>query len=203
MLRRLRCWTRHGLNRFPGDEYLLSAEAKISDLLGNDARGLQALNKAFSGSGNASPYVALRLAKQHMRSSRKDDARAILRTSFEGNPLNKAVAFELGKLILGPSLAGADEARYYLRKAFVVGDTNYEAQFYFAAAACVAGSWMKQNRFSNYYEARLCTILLSDESDFERILNILVPLRFYLAMAFLYEMIEQALRPMYQKANFQ
>jgi tetratricopeptide (TPR) repeat protein len=130
-----------GLNRFPGDEYLLSAEAKMSELLGNSARSMQALQKAFSGSSNASPYVALRLAKQYMRASRTDDARGTLRASFEANPLNKDVAFELGKFIAGPSLTGADEARFYLRKAFIRGDTNFEAQFYFAAAACVAGSW--------------------------------------------------------------
>lgn len=134
-------WLSRGLNRFPGDEYLLSAEAKMGELLENGARSLQALTKAFSGSGHTSAYVGLRLAKQYMRASRKDDARATLRASFDANPLNKDVAFELGKFILGPSLAGADEARFYLRKAFIRGDLNYEAQFYFAAAACVAGSW--------------------------------------------------------------
>lgn len=130
-----------GLNRFPGDEYLLSAEARVGELVGNDSRSLQALRRAFTGSGNTSPYIALRLAKQYIRASCRDDARATLRASFDANPANKDVAFELGKFILGPSLAGADESRYYLRKAFVQGDTNYEAQFYFAAAACVAGSW--------------------------------------------------------------
>ena len=121
-----------GLQRFPGDSYVLSLEARLADLLQDSPRAMAALSRANDRTPE-NQHVAVRLAKMLRAAGDTVGARDVLQRCIDGNPSGKLVRAELAKVLIHENEAKyQDDIRRLLRSSFTDGDTNYESQFWYA-----------------------------------------------------------------------
>jgi tetratricopeptide (TPR) repeat protein/cold shock CspA family protein len=119
-----------GLQLFPGDSYLLSAEAELAESLADDERAIDALERAARANiGNV--FVVGRLAKEYCRSGQDAEAMALLEEAVGTNPYDKRLNYLLGKLLIRGDGNG-NQTESCFRRAFTEGDRNYDAQFWYA-----------------------------------------------------------------------
>lgn len=123
-----------GLQEYPGDEYLLTAESDFSQLLRDHQRSFDALCKAFEAN-RRDPYIASRLAKTYQTRGELENARDTLHTALESNRGDKQLNFLYGKVLRESNVTDCATLVYHFRRAFTKGDSNYEAQFWFARYA--------------------------------------------------------------------
>ena len=117
-----------GLQNFPGDEYLLTLQASLSNILQNEPRAMQALETAFK-TNPRSDVVATRLAYHYLRSDKRQEAEDTLKKCLEQNPGSKRVHLELARIFLdSDAKTYKDTISYHLKRSFTEGDTNYHAQ---------------------------------------------------------------------------
>jgi len=116
-----------GLQQFPGDPYLLAAEAQLASLLSDAERVLNALRKALAANPRSS-LIALRLARLLVTRGAHLEAKEILKKALDANPSERRLHFEYAKLlmILGDVLS--EELLHHLKRGFTDGDSNYDAQ---------------------------------------------------------------------------
>ena len=133
-----------GIQKFPGDTYLLDLEAQLGTLLADDDRSIAALESAFKKAPQ-SPFVAVRLAKLLLKLNRDDEAVKVYRTSIESGGNDKQVHFNYAKLLIDRHHPDFGEIEYHLRRGFTDGDTNIEAQFWFARQLYLGGK-IEQSR---------------------------------------------------------
>ena len=128
-----------GLQKFPDDPYLLDIESQLATLLFDDDRAMVALKSAFNKMPD-SAFVAIRLAKLLVAAGDIEQAITIYRTSIEAGVNDKKVYFNYGRLLIEQSGSDESEIEYYLRRAFTEGDSNVEAQFWYARQQYVSGN---------------------------------------------------------------
>lgn len=146
----------HGLQRFPGESYLLDLEARLARHLNDKPRAAKALQRAFDANpGNG--YVAVRLAEQCVRNGDADGARHVLARCIDQNPTNRAAHLQLAKnLIEEDAHTNAEAIRNHLRASFTEGDTNYDAQFWYARHEFLYGDRAIAGRiFENLAKAKV------------------------------------------------
>ncbi len=120
-----------GLQESPGDQHLLRIEADFRDLLEQEEKAVLALSKAHkSNRHNAS--IAIRLAKHYKARGDYSSALSILNDSLEGNPNDKQLHYAKAMAVKESGLASRETIVYHLFKSFITGDSNYDAQFWFA-----------------------------------------------------------------------
>lgn len=137
LVRRAEDAVQHGLQEQPGDQYLLSTEAALGQLLNDHERAFRALLRAHDANPR-DPYIATRLAVLHAR--RGDEAAALetVKSALDSNRGDKTLNYRYATLLREAGQADADTLRYYYHRAFTDGDSNYEAQFWYARYAFVA-----------------------------------------------------------------
>ena len=135
-----------GLQRLGPDSYLLDADARLSQLLSNAPRALQALRRAFE-QNPGSAYLARRLASQCRHAGNRDEAKAVLKRCLEESPNERDVHLMLGILLLEGGQSGASEARSHLRHSFTEGDARDEARFEYARACFLSGEYEDARKY--------------------------------------------------------
>jgi cytochrome c-type biogenesis protein CcmH/NrfG len=122
----------NGLQKHPQNEHLLTLEAQYRELVDQHQRALVALEAAFKRNPRLD-WVASRLARSYESHDRIADAGDVLRKLLQENPSSKRGHFELAMFYMEH---GSEEERKlvieHLRRAFTSGDTNYDAQFWYA-----------------------------------------------------------------------
>lgn len=116
-----------GLQKFPGDAHLLTAEAEIANILVDSKRSMDALEKAFAANPR-SAFIAMRLARCYERADKRSAARETLRRAIEANRNDRGLHFSFAQLLLQESSPVDGEILYHLQRSYSPGDTNYEAQ---------------------------------------------------------------------------
>lgn len=117
---------------FPNDEYTLVTEAEYRKSVNDNPRAVDALARAF-GTNPRLEWIAVQLADLHTKNGNQDKAKEVLLKCTTENPMAKSAHFNLGLIYLE-----SDEQRekvlalQHLRSGFSDGDTNYEAQFWYA-----------------------------------------------------------------------
>jgi tetratricopeptide (TPR) repeat protein len=119
------------IQQHPDEQLFLQAEAEFGTLVGDNARALKALERAFE-KNSRDPFIASRLASIY---ERKDDTPRALKTvlsALESNRGDKTLNFRCASLLR--KVVPDDTARitYHLRRSFAKWDNNFEAQFWFA-----------------------------------------------------------------------
>ncbi len=117
--------------RFPEEEYILAAEAEFASILRDDERARSALERAFQRN-TRSPYIASRLARVLQESGQAEDAVGVLEAAVEANSGSQQLHFAYAQMLRQAGRDRADTMIHHLRRAFVPGDRNYEAQFWYA-----------------------------------------------------------------------
>lgn len=121
-----------GLQRFPGDSYLLSLEADLARLLKEHERASGALSRAFKANPGRS-YVAVRLARHLCDKGDPAQAKEVLKHAIAVNPVSKEAHFALARVLIDEDESGnRDQVLYHLKRGFTPGDSHLEAQFWYA-----------------------------------------------------------------------
>jgi tetratricopeptide (TPR) repeat protein/cold shock CspA family protein len=118
----------------PADHFVRLQEERFARLLDDDKRALRAL-KAANDANSRDPYIARRLALIYKKRGQMDLARQCIETALASNRGDKLLNFALGELIWTSEPRDVPAAIYHFRRAFIEGDTNYEAQFWYARCA--------------------------------------------------------------------
>ena len=126
-----------GLLEFPGDPYLLTAEAELAGLLSDSERAVAALRKAFSANPRNS-FIATRLAKVF---SGKDlaEAERILKSALNANDRDQKLHYAYAKLLLSSEDPDNQIVLHHLQRSFTFGDGNYDAQLLYGRQLFIAG----------------------------------------------------------------
>ena len=128
-----------GLQRFPGDSYLLVDESELAKLLSDDERAQSSLRIALNRNPT-NPLIATRLAKVMLGQGRNDEALSIYKQSLAAGVNDKQVHFNYAKLLMDQSDSSDGDIEYHLRRSFTEGDSNIEGQFWYARQLYLNGS---------------------------------------------------------------
>jgi tetratricopeptide (TPR) repeat protein len=117
---------------FPENEHLLIAEANFRELIHESERAETALERAFAANPRQD-FVAIRLARRAIDKEDLPSARTILSKCIDANPGSKRAHLEIAKMYLNSTdSVECGLRKAHLRHAFSEGDSNYDAQFWFA-----------------------------------------------------------------------
>lgn len=120
-----------GLQRYPGDEYLLISKANLARKLNEHENVRTILENAYRNN-SSSEYLAISLARNKGESGDLAGSTQILRTAIAQTPNSKPLYLALAKnLILENDQSITPEIIHHLKRSFSPGDTNYDAQFWY------------------------------------------------------------------------
>jgi len=134
---------------FPNDSFIFDAEARFSALIDKYPRAIESLKKAFF-LNKRSGYIAIRLAKLYESQENIKDAIQVLKDCLEANPSDKSVNYKLATLLRENQLGSLDEIKFYLRRSFTEGDSNYSAQFWFARCLYIENEFEVARRIFSF-----------------------------------------------------
>jgi cytochrome c-type biogenesis protein CcmH/NrfG/cold shock CspA family protein len=127
-----------GLQRFPGDSYLLDAEAQLAEALNNSERMIAALRAALAANPRNS-FAAIRLANYHATRGDLPEATNILRVALDASPNDRRLHFTYARVLLSGGTASGDELAYHLQRSFTQGDASYDAQVLYGRQLFING----------------------------------------------------------------
>jgi tetratricopeptide (TPR) repeat protein len=122
----------NGLQHFPENDRLLTVDADFLELINQHDEAETALRKAFT-SNPRQDWIAVRLSRKYL--ARKDTPRAleILNECLNNNPGSKLAHLEMAKLRMASGdIKERSFVREHLRRSFTEGDSNFDAQFWYA-----------------------------------------------------------------------
>ncbi|MEQ8751022.1 MAG: SIR2 family protein [Amphiplicatus sp.] len=133
-----------GLQKFPNEPRLLGEEGELSNVLSNAVRAESAFKKAFQQNPR-STLVARRLARIYRSKHQFADAEAVLKKAIEANPGAQELQYELAQTLM-ESAPDADQQQaemvlYHLRRSFISGAKQYQAQFWYARQLCICDKY--------------------------------------------------------------
>jgi len=123
-----------GLQEYPDEVYLRTAEADLAALLKDNDRVVQALKRAFEANKRDS-YVVSRYSRLLEARGHITEARAVLEEALRSSPSSKELNFRLAELLRSSGDREPEVLLRLYRRAFTDGDTNLEAQFWYARFA--------------------------------------------------------------------
>lgn len=121
-----------GQQRFPEEASLLTVEADFRGLIDQSERALLALQRAFERNPR-SEWVAKRLSEYLANQGRDGEAKEVLLRCAKENPGSKVANYSLARtyLRIGDN-AEREQVLQLLRRSFSDGDSNFDAQFWYA-----------------------------------------------------------------------
>lgn len=137
-----------GLQLFPGEPYLLVAEAKLATLLSDSQRAVKALTQAF----HANPRnagVAIRLA--NLQGDPKE-AESILRKALEENRTERSLHHAYGKLMLKLPDASKEQLLYHFQRGYTDGDRHYDARLLHGRQLFITGDFTQAKKVFSVLE---------------------------------------------------
>ena len=145
-----------GLQKYPGDEYLSMAKVELSQKLEKFGDARKMLEKAYADN-ETSDFITISLARQRRADLDNDGAIDLLRTGINKNPSSKPLHLYLAKLLIEKNDESLNaEILHHLKRSFSPGDSNYDAQFWYARQMYINGDRTEAGRlFSNLKKARL------------------------------------------------
>ena len=130
---------RESQQKFPEEERLLEAESRFRDLLEQDGRAQDVLERAFNKNPR-SEWIAVRLSRRFMDIGNVTEAREVLLKCASENPGGKGINFAIGRFY---QLYGDTDEKsrviLHLRRSFTENDSNFDAQYWYARELFLAG----------------------------------------------------------------
>lgn len=142
------------IQRFPDDVFLTNVRAELHTALSDQPKAIALLSRT-NEKNPANELIALRLARQYVSAVKVPEAIAVLRRAVGLVPGSKALNFELASLLIN-----SDEHQHILeiggllRRSFSDGDSNFEAQFWFARHEFLYGDKSKSARVYDLFSKR-------------------------------------------------
>ena len=120
--------------QYPEEGHLFSLEAKFAKLIDDHERALLALEKSFE-ENDREPYLAIRLASNYLERKDVDKAKNILQLALDRRRADHRLNYHYAELLRNHTSSDRELLMYYYRRGFTPGDSNYQAQFWFARYA--------------------------------------------------------------------
>ena len=121
-----------GLRKFPGDSHLLDLESQLAKAVDDEPRATAAMEKAVEHNPDDG-FMVRRLARHYAKNGDFDRAAGILSRCLETSPTDQETAFRFARTLDRQGKVGNQaQIRMLLRRSFTPGDSNYEAQFWYA-----------------------------------------------------------------------
>lgn len=127
------------MQQFPGDEYLLAAEAQFGVMLRDADRAIRALRAAFKAN-RRSPFIARALANALVDRNDVPEAIEVLEAALDANRSDRRLHFALATALRHSGSRDYEKILYHLKRSFAPGDNNYLAQFWYAVYLFVTGT---------------------------------------------------------------
>ena len=132
MIKEIEGVLREGLRKFPRDSHLLDLESHFATAMHDEPRATAAMERAVEHNPD-DRFVVRRLARHYAKKGDVERAIAILTRCLEASPTDQETAFQLATTLRGQGEAEKQaQIRMLLRRSFTPGDSNYEAQFWYA-----------------------------------------------------------------------
>ena len=132
------------LQTHPGDSYLLDAKAKLARVIGDSAVVMKSLEDAFDASPNIS-YIAMQLHSCYLEKGDFEKAGSVLKRCFEENRSNRQVNYTYGKFLMDQNM-DPKISMQYLKRSFVPGDSNFDAQMRYGRECYRAAEYVECER---------------------------------------------------------
>ncbi|WP_149914697.1 SIR2 family protein [Sphingobacterium cavernae] len=140
--------------RFPEQEFILDIEAKYKEIIEKQPEALSLLEKAFN-LNSASPYIAIRYANTLESLDRSKKALDVLKIALNKVPNEKDLSFKYALLVNKINPEDLYEITSLLRRSFTMGDSRYEAQFYYGMALHSLNDANYKNIFEKLSKAKI------------------------------------------------
>jgi hypothetical protein len=127
-----------GLQKLPGNAYLLDAEAQFARLMNDSQRMAEALREAFAANPR-NAFIALRLSTYHRTRDEASTAKEILERALDAHPGERRLHFAYAQLLREDLNAPGDQILYHLQRSFTPGDQNLEAQMLYGRQLFING----------------------------------------------------------------
>ncbi|WP_421942431.1 SIR2 family protein [Pedobacter sp.] len=118
---------------FPDQEFILEIESRFNEIIENEPKAINLLHQAWE-LNKASPYLALRYAKTLERANDIGRALQVLKHTIELVPNDRDLSYKYAQYISLLEPTNEHDIIHYYRRSFTLGDTRYEAQFWYARA---------------------------------------------------------------------
>ncbi|HEY4678042.1 MAG TPA: SIR2 family protein [Candidatus Angelobacter sp.] len=127
-----------GLQRFPGDPFLLESESELASILADKDRVYLCLKSAFDANPR-SAFVALRLSSLYRKKQDYAEARKVLEKAIDANMNDRRLHFAFATLLMEAQEPNGALFEYHLRRSFTQGDSNFDAQLLYARQLFING----------------------------------------------------------------
>lgn len=127
-----------GLQRFPGDPFLLESESELASILADKDRVYLCLKSAFEANPR-SAFIALRLSSLFRKKQDYAEARKVLEKAINANVNDRRLHFACAILLMEIQEPNGALLEYHLRRSFTQGDSNFDAQLLYARQLCING----------------------------------------------------------------
>lgn len=117
--------------KFPSDGHVFSIEARFAELLKDNKRAINALEKAFSES-NRDPFIATRLAAVYNDTGEYEKSLETIKSALERRSSDHRLNFQYAELLRKTPKQDISQIAYHYRRAYTPRDQNYQAQFWHA-----------------------------------------------------------------------
>ena len=146
----------NGLKAYPGESYLLELQVQLAKFIQDEPRAEKALIQAI-GVNPGNGFLAVRVAQHYREKDDLQKAERVLVQCLELNPSSVDARVELAKLLIKiDAKVNHDQICDHLGRVFSTGDTNYEAQFWFARQHFLYGDLsVAEERFNNLKTTRI------------------------------------------------
>jgi Flp pilus assembly protein TadD/cold shock CspA family protein len=141
-----------GLQKFPGSEFLITAEADLGSLVKDNERAKRALESAFR-TNPRSPFIANRLAKAYLASGEERKALSVLEKALEESGGEKQLHFSMALLLMKRPQLDKIRILHHLRNSFTKGDQNREAKFWYAVFLFMEGTREKSQESKEIFRS--------------------------------------------------
>lgn len=143
-----------GLQRYPGNSYLLSAEAELAMQISDNHRVITSLAKAFDANPR-NTYIAVRLSKIFQQNGQFGDAKQTYEKALNASKNDPKLHYFYAKLLIEIDNNNGDEIIYHLKRSFSKGDKNYDAQILFGRQLFISNNEDYKESFRELSNAKI------------------------------------------------
>lgn len=131
---------------YPEHQFILEAESNFNEMINNKPEALALLIKAFEVN-KSSPFIALRLANVYEFNKDYEKGLNVLKEALAINQGEKDINFKYATLLSKKGgVEDYNDIKHYLRRSFTMGDSRYQAQFWYARSLYLCNEIAESNK---------------------------------------------------------
>ena len=118
-------------SRYPKEVHTSSLEIRFSNLINDHKAALIAMERSFN-ENDRDPFLGIKLSNIYLGRNDIEKAKSFLIMALDRRRSNHQLNYHLGELLRKHTNSNIEDILYYYRRAYTPGDSNYNAQFWYA-----------------------------------------------------------------------